>query len=107
MREIVGLQMAEVQQRLQEHGLKIELTENAREYFAQTGFDPTFGARPLRRVLQKQVESPLSIRLLSGEFIQGDVVLVDIDDDEKVVFRKDGDHSEPPPKHTNKKTKTE
>ncbi len=88
MREIVDLQMKEVQSRLQEHGLSVELTESAREWLAQTGYDPAFGARPLRRALQKFIESPLSVSLLSGEFQEGDRVLVDLDDKQNLVFHK-------------------
>ncbi|MHC1783233.1 MAG: ATP-dependent Clp protease ATP-binding subunit [Anaerolineaceae bacterium] len=89
MREIVDLQMKEIYQRLQEHGLKVEISEAARDWLAQAGFDSAFGARPLRRGLQKHIESPLSISLLSGEFVEGDTVLVDMDEKkEKVVFSK-------------------
>jgi ATP-dependent Clp protease ATP-binding subunit ClpC len=87
--QIVDLQMAEIQQRLKEHGLSVSLTDEARLWLAKAGFDQTFGARPLRRALQKYVESPLSVTLLSGEFHEGDHVLVDIDAEEnKIVFRK-------------------
>jgi len=92
MREIVDLQMKEVQDRLSEHGLKVELTEEARNWLADVGYDPSFGARPLRRALQKHVESPLSVSLLSGEFHEGDTILVDVDEGSKaLVFRNAGD----------------
>ena len=88
VRSIVDLQMKEIQGRLAENGLKVLLTEPAREWLAQAGYDPTFGARPLRRALQKHVESPLSIRLLSGEFKSADSVWVDVDEKgEHLVFR--------------------
>lgn len=87
MREIVSLQMQDIQNRLSEHGLKVELTKEAIEWMANEGYDPAFGARPLKRALQKHVESPLSISILSGEFTTGDTVLVDIEEDE-VVFKK-------------------
>ena len=87
MEKIVGLQMEDIRSRLAEHGLKVELTGAATEWLANEGFDPAFGARPLKRALQKHVESPLSISLLSGDFGPGDTVLVDIRD-EKVVFEK-------------------
>jgi len=87
MREIVGLQMEDIQSRLEEHGLRVELTEDATIWLANEGYDSAFGARPLKRALQKHVESPLSISLLSGDFKAGDTVLVDIKDDE-VVFKK-------------------
>jgi ATP-dependent Clp protease ATP-binding subunit ClpC len=77
MREIVDLEMQEVRTRLQEFGLEVVLTEAARNWLADIGYDPNFGARPLRRALQKYVESPLSIQLLSGDFTKGDTIIVD------------------------------
>jgi ATP-dependent Clp protease ATP-binding subunit ClpC len=88
MRQIVVLQMKEIQSRLQENGLRVELTPAAQEWLAQVGFDQTFGARPLRRALQKHIESPLSVRLLSGEFTSGDTVQVDITENQEIVFKK-------------------
>jgi ATP-dependent Clp protease ATP-binding subunit ClpC len=86
---IVDLQMTEIRQRLHEHGLSVELTPAARSWLAKVGFDQNFGARPLRRALQKYVESPLSISLLSGEFHESEHVLVDFDTEaNKIVFRK-------------------
>jgi ATP-dependent Clp protease ATP-binding subunit ClpC len=87
MREIVGLQMEDIQSRLEDHGLRVELTEAATLWLADEGYDPAFGARPLKRALQKHVESPLSVSLLSGDFEPGDTVLVDIEDNQ-VAFRK-------------------
>jgi ATP-dependent Clp protease ATP-binding subunit ClpC len=88
MREIVDLQMEEVQERLSEHNLTVELTSQARDWLAEVGYDPTFGARPLQRALQKYVESPLSVSLLSGEFSTGDKIVVDVDEpNDKLVFR--------------------
>lgn len=84
--QIVDLQMQEIHERLQEHGLQIELTDAARTWLAREGFDAQFGARPLRRALQRHVESPLSVQLLRGEFKSGDVVLVDTADDEGIIF---------------------
>jgi len=88
MSEIVDLQMAEVCERLSEHGLNVQLTPAARDWLANIGYDPTFGARPLRRALQKHVESPLSVKLLGGEFHSGDTVLVDVaeEDGEQVLI---------------------
>jgi ATP-dependent Clp protease ATP-binding subunit ClpC len=89
MREIVDLQMKEVHSRLEEHGLNVVLTPEARDWLASVGYDPAFGARPLRRALQKHVESPLSISVLSGEFAKGDTVEVALDTAEnKLVFHK-------------------
>jgi len=63
------------------------LSEEAKAWLAKAGYDPSFGARPLRRALQKYIESPLSVSLLSGEFHTGDKVMVDIEE-QKIVFRK-------------------
>ncbi len=88
MQEIVDLQLTEVQERLSEHGLNVELTPASRTWLAEVGYDPDFGARPLRRALQKHVESPLSVSLLSGEFSSGDTIVVDVDEEENtLIFR--------------------
>ncbi len=76
--QIVDLQMREIAERLADQGLQVELTDAARKWLAREGYDPQFGARPLRRTLQRYVESPLSIRLLRGDFRSGDRVLVDV-----------------------------
>jgi len=83
MTKIVDLQMKEIQDRLQDHDLKAKLTEEARLWLAEEGYDENFGARPLKRILQKHVESPLSISLLAGEFKEGDTVMVDYDAEKK------------------------
>lgn len=89
MYDIVDLQMKEVQERLSEHGLSVEITPAARQWLAEAGYDPTFGARPLRRALQKHIESPLSVSLLSGEFSSGDTIQVDVNEQgEKLVFNR-------------------
>jgi ATP-dependent Clp protease ATP-binding subunit ClpC len=86
--EIVLLQMKEVQERLSEHGgLTIELTEAAQKWLAAQGYDSDFGARPLKRALQRFVESPLSVRLLKGEFTAGDRIRIDEVDDELTFTR--------------------
>jgi ATP-dependent Clp protease ATP-binding subunit ClpC len=87
MFKIVDLQMKEVQERLAEHGLVVELTEAGRKWLAKEGYDAAFGARPLRRAIQKFVESPLSVRLLSGQFQKNKHVLVDVDD-KSLVFKE-------------------
>ncbi len=84
--QIVDLQMAEIAARLKDHQIEIELTPAAKKWLAEQGFDPQFGARPLRRTLQKQVESPLSVKILRGEFKTGDRVLVDYDEETGLTF---------------------
>ncbi|MFN2158287.1 MAG: hypothetical protein ACK2UX_23900, partial [Anaerolineae bacterium] len=85
MLQIVDLQMHEVGARLLEQGVQLSLTDTARAWLADRGYDPQFGARPLRRALQRYIENPLSIQLLSGELSQGHV-LADVEDD-AIVFR--------------------
>jgi ATP-dependent Clp protease ATP-binding subunit ClpC len=89
MVQIVELQMKEIQERLLDSGLSVELTPPAREWLANVGYDPDFGARPLRRALQKHVESPLSVKLLSGEYTPGSKILVDVDEKgESIIFSR-------------------
>jgi len=87
MKRIVDLQMKDIRQRLLEQGLDIQLSETARDWLAEKGYDPVFGARPLRRTLQRLIESPLSKKLIRGEFKPGDRLRVDVKND-KLVFRK-------------------
>jgi ATP-dependent Clp protease ATP-binding subunit ClpC len=90
MERIVGLQMREIASRLMEQGLEVELTDTARQWLAREGFDSQFGARPLRRALQRHLESPLSVRLLRGDFDRGDLVVVDAGQEGLVFERKPG-----------------
>jgi ATP-dependent Clp protease ATP-binding subunit ClpC len=99
MEQIVALQIQEVQERLNEYNITIQLTDAARQWLAQEGYDPAFGARPLRRAIQKHVESPLSVKLLGGEFKNGATVLVDVEK-EKIVFHA----SQPLPKAKQKQS---
>jgi ATP-dependent Clp protease ATP-binding subunit ClpB len=85
--EIVELQLRRLRDRLAERGLGLELTDEAKELVAEAGWDPTYGARPLKRALQRLVENPLALRLLEGEFVEGDTVRVDTDDGE-LAFEK-------------------
>ena len=80
--EIVDLQLERLRARLAERGLGLELTDAAKEHLAEAGWDPTYGARPLKRALQRLVENPLARRLLEGEFAEGDTVRVDVVDGE-------------------------
>ncbi len=80
--EIVELQLERLRPRLAERGLSLELTDAAKEHLAEAGWDPTYGARPLKRAIQRLVENPLALRLLEGEFDEGDTVRVDAKDGE-------------------------
>jgi ATP-dependent Clp protease ATP-binding subunit ClpC len=85
LKKIVGLLIKEVQNRLVERRIELKLNEQATAWLLKEGFDPTFGARPLRRAIQRFVENPLSNRILSGEFKDGDSVLIAVKDD-KLTF---------------------
>lgn len=101
MEQIVILQMKEVQDRLNDHNITVQLTDAARSWLAKEGYDPAFGARPLRRAIQKYVESPLSVELLGGKFKDGAEVIVDVDEKEnKIIFQT----STPTLKKKNKET---
>ncbi len=84
--KIVDLQVEQLAGRVAERGIQIELTEDARTLLGNLGYDPTYGARPLKRVIQKQLIDRLALRLLEGEFSEGQRVRVDAEDGE-LVFR--------------------
>jgi ATP-dependent Clp protease ATP-binding subunit ClpC len=86
IRKIVDLMLTEVWQELAEKSVKLEATDDAKALLGEKGYDPVFGARPLRRVIQDLVEDPLSEAFLRGDFGTGDTVLVDCEDD-KIVIR--------------------
>ncbi|MEA2376028.1 MAG: ATP-dependent Clp protease ATP-binding subunit ClpB, partial [Thermoleophilaceae bacterium] len=85
--QIVELQVTKLAERVRERGVEVELTEDARTLIGNLGYDPTYGARPLKRVIQKQLIDRLALALLQGEFAPGDTVLVDARDGE-LVFSK-------------------
>ncbi len=87
--EIVELQLERLRARLAERGIELELSDEAKQVLAEAGWDPTYGARPLKRALQRMVENPLALRLLEGEFSDGDAVRVDAENGE-LVFEKAG-----------------
>ncbi len=80
--EIVELQLARLEERLAERGLSLDLTDAAKEHLAEAGWDPTYGARPLKRAIQRLLENPLALRLLEGDFDEGDTVRVDVSEGE-------------------------
>jgi ATP-dependent Clp protease ATP-binding subunit ClpB len=87
--EIVELQLERLRERLADRGIELELTVAAKEALAEAGWDPTYGARPLKRAIQRLLENPLAMRLLEGDFTDGDTVRVDATNGE-LVFEKAG-----------------
>jgi ATP-dependent Clp protease ATP-binding subunit ClpC len=85
---IVGILIERVRRELRGQKMDLEVTDAAKALLAREGFDPTFGARPLRRAIQRLVEDPLSDELLRGQFASGDTVLVDARDEHIVFERK-------------------
>ena len=90
LRSIVDLMTADLQERLGERKVTLEMTDAAKSWLAKVGFDPLFGARPLRRAVERYVENPLSTKVLRGEFNEGDKVLVDLADDVLTFISKAG-----------------
>ncbi len=81
LKSIVGLLIHEIEQRLAERNIKLEVNEEAKAWLAQKGYDPVYGARPLRRAIQRYVENPISTRILQGEFKEGDTITINLQED--------------------------
>jgi ATP-dependent Clp protease ATP-binding subunit ClpC len=81
LRQVVDLLAKDLQKRLAERKLSVEITEKAKSWLAKEGYDPVYGARPLRRALEKYVENPLAVKVLGGEFKEGDTIIVDTADE--------------------------
>jgi len=96
IQKIVSLELDKVAERLKEHDLVLTAAPEALASLADLGYDVEFGARPLRRVIQQKVEDPLSDRLLSGEFQNGNSILVTLDPDGEVILERDGEREEAP-----------
>jgi ATP-dependent Clp protease ATP-binding subunit ClpA len=79
LKQIIGIQLSRVVKLLEQRGMKLEITESARSVLMAEGYDPAYGARPMRRAIQRLIQDPLSLRLLSGDFVSGDTIVVDGD----------------------------
>jgi ATP-dependent Clp protease ATP-binding subunit ClpC len=96
IQKIVQLELDKVARRLEDHAILLKASPAALEKLAELGFDPEMGARPLRRVIQHKVEDPLSDALLAGEFHDKDTILVELQGDEVVLVRAEGEEASPP-----------
>jgi len=85
---IVDIQIGLIQKRLAERKLTLELTGRAKDYIARSSYSPIYGARPLKRALQKMVLDPLALKLLAGDFTEGDKITIDLDSGEELQFLK-------------------
>jgi ATP-dependent Clp protease ATP-binding subunit ClpB len=86
--QIVEIQLGQLRKLLQDRKITLELTDAARQRLVEEGYDPVYGARPLKRVIQQRLQNELALRLLQGEFREGDTVVVDVDPDGRFTFRK-------------------
>ena len=87
LRKIVDLMIKDLEGRLAERKIGLELSEKAKSWLSKEGYDPVYGARPLRRVIERYIENPLSSKVLRGELKEGDTVKVDIDKENKLTFK--------------------
>lgn len=88
MAGIADIQIDRLRKRLQDREMDIKLSPDAMNKLVAVGYDPVYGARPLKRAIQQQIENPLSLKLLAGDFIAGDTILVDVDDHDELSFSK-------------------
>jgi ATP-dependent Clp protease ATP-binding subunit ClpB len=86
IKQIVDIQLSHLRNRLREKKLDLVLTDKAKEFLAKEGFDPVYGARPLKRTIQREVQNPLAKKLLEGEYKEGDVIKVDFDEDKRQLI---------------------
>lgn len=85
---IVDIQLKRLLKRLDQQNIRLELTDKAKKFLAKEGYDPAYGARPLKRVIQQQILNPLSVAILDGEFGEGDKIVADVDKDHLVFSKK-------------------
>jgi ATP-dependent Clp protease ATP-binding subunit ClpB len=88
MKQIIDIQLAGLIKRLEERKIHVELTDAAKEQLVREGYDPAYGARPLKRTIQRRVLDPLALRVLEGDFVEGDTVVVDVAGGETLRFEK-------------------
>ena len=86
--QIVDIQIKRMAKRLEERKLSVELTDEAKLFLVETGYDPSYGARPLKRAIQRYIEDPLALEILEGNFLEGSHILIDKGVENKLVFRK-------------------
>jgi ATP-dependent Clp protease ATP-binding subunit ClpC len=96
IQQIVSLELFKVSERLKEHNLIVNATLEALSVLAELGYDPEFGARPLRRIIQQKVEDPLSDKLLAGEFHDGASILINVDEDGEIALEREEEKAAAP-----------
>jgi ATP-dependent Clp protease ATP-binding subunit ClpB len=88
IRQVVSLQLTRVVEMMEKKGIRLEMSDDAKDWIAKLGYDPIYGARPLKRVIQKQIVNPLAEKILAGAFAEGDSVEVDLDHQGLIEFTK-------------------
>lgn len=91
--QILDLQIDELRERLGNKGIGIEVEKGAKILLSERGYDPVYGARPLKRVLQRDLENPLALNLLEGKYVEGDTIVVDVTDKKELTLRKKANSS--------------
>ena len=91
LKRIIDLQLEQLVKRTAEQGVALEFTERLKEAFAKEGYDPVYGARPLKRLLQRKIQDELALLILKGDIMEGDALLVDVNAAGSAVFRKKGE----------------
>jgi ATP-dependent Clp protease ATP-binding subunit ClpB len=87
LREIVKLQVARLEERLADRKMAVKLSESALDFLAEVGYDPVYGARPLKRAIQRELETQIAKSILRGEFGAGDTIVVDVEN-ERLAFKR-------------------
>ncbi len=86
--KIVDIQLRYLSDRLEDAGYGMEVTDKAKQWIAERGFDPAYGARPIKRAIQRYIEDPLALRILEGAFVEGDTIRIDVDENGNALFEK-------------------
>lgn len=84
--QIVDIQISRMAARLKDHKFTVELTKEAKLFLVETGYDPSYGARPLKRAIQRYIEDPLALEILEGHFQEGDHILIDKSEGNRLSF---------------------
>jgi ATP-dependent Clp protease ATP-binding subunit ClpC len=95
--QIVDLMLDQVQKEVKEQEMTMVVTEAAKAKLAEEGYDPHMGARPLRRVIQSRIEDKLSDEILSGKYVAGDTIILDVNDDGEIASKASLEPAEPAP----------
>lgn len=85
MKQIVEIMLKRLEGRLKDRNIRLTITDAAKEYLAEKGYDPTFGARPLRRLIEREIETPLARMIIAGEVKEGQTVRVDFDGEKLIL----------------------